>query len=201
MSTRYTAPGEPGPYPLTVAEVKVYLKIDIKSDDDVITLLIQAATQFAETYTGRDLRTRTWTATLDRFKETHSDRIELRRNQIGVINFVKYFNDETTPVLTTVDAADYYLKKEQWWSYVVLKAFSSWPADVDGEQEEQRITVEFITILPVNFEEIKVALLRILAAMYEDRGDCGGCSTSAQAAMMASMIAGPFLTQFRIPRI
>lgn len=198
MSTRYAVSGTPGPYPLTVAEVKAYLKIDTSADDDVITLLIQAATQFAEKYTGRDLRTRVWVATLDRFNETHTDRLELRRNQVDTITSIKYWNDEDTPVDTTVDAADYYPKKEQWWTYAVLKSSSDWPDDVDDEQEEQRIRVTFTTVLPECLEEIKVALLRILAAMYECRGDCG---TSAQAAVMASKVAGPFLEYFRIPRI
>ncbi len=198
MSTRYEETGSPGPLPVLLEEVKAYLKIDTDADDAVITLLIEAATQFAERYTGRDLRTRTWVATLDRFTETHTDRIELRRNQIKAISSVKYWNDADTPVDTTVDAGDYYLVKGQWWAFAVLKASACWPTDVDDEQKEQRIRVTFTTVLPVAIEAIKVALLRILAQMHERRGDC---DSPEKAAALASAVAGPFLGTFRIPRI
>lgn len=201
MATRYTATGSPGPYPVLLADVKSYLRVDSTADDDVITLMIEASTQFAETYISRDLRTRSWIATLDRFVEEFTDRIELRRNQIDTITAVKYFNNETIPVETTIPATDYYPRKGQWWGYVVLKSTSDWPDDLDDVQEEQRITVEFTTIPPVNIEQIQLALLRMIAAMYENRGDCGGCGTSAEAANLAGRLGGPFLSQFRIPRI
>ncbi len=188
---------EPGSPPLLTKTVKDYLKIDLSEEDDLIDLLIEAVTQFAETYTGRDLRTRVWIATFDCFEA----RMLLRRNQVGVVGPILYFNDEDTPVETTVDSTTYYPRKGTWWTEVLLKSSADWPDDVDTEQEEQRITIEFTTILPVDIEEIQVALLRALAAMYENRGDCGGCGTALEAATMASKVAGPFLGQFRIPRI
>ncbi len=201
MPTRYTVSGAIGPYPVTLVEAKAYLKIDHGADDAVITLLIQAATQFAEDFTSRDFRTRTWIATLDSFDDQFLDRIQLRKNQIGAITSIQYFNDASTPVLTTVDAATYYLRFDQWWAFAVLKDSDDWPTDVDDEQSEQRITVTFTTVLPPDLAEVKVGILNAISAMYENRVDCGGCKTANDATSAAMQFAGPFLQYFRIPRI
>lgn len=193
MPLRYRETGTTGPLPLTVKEVKSYLKIDSDADEEVITLLISAVTSYAEGYTSRDLRTRSWIATLDCFQ----DRMELRKSEITSITSIKYF--DTTPIEQTVSADDYYLRKDHWWGVVLRKKSASWPVDVDTEQAEQRITIEFKTILPTNFDEIKVALLQLVANLYENRGDC---ETEADAAGLASAFGSlGLLSQFRIPRI
>jgi len=51
---------EPVQEPLTLAEAKVFLRVDGTSDDALIGMLITAARQWVETYTRRALITQTW---------------------------------------------------------------------------------------------------------------------------------------------
>ena len=53
--------------PVSLAEVKQHLRVDIPDDDDLILGLIAAARQAAETLTNRQLLTATWNLVLDAF--------------------------------------------------------------------------------------------------------------------------------------
>lgn len=59
----------PSVEPVTLADAKTYLKVDadLTVDDTLITLLISAARQYAESYTGRSFITQQWRLTLDSF--------------------------------------------------------------------------------------------------------------------------------------
>lgn len=53
--------------PVTLAEVKLWARIDVAADDDLITALITAARRLLEQQYGRALLTQTWTLSLDEF--------------------------------------------------------------------------------------------------------------------------------------
>lgn len=53
--------------PVSLAEVKQHLRVDIPDDDGLITALISSARQMAETLTNRQLLTATWNLVLDAF--------------------------------------------------------------------------------------------------------------------------------------
>ncbi|WP_374691889.1 head-tail connector protein [Accumulibacter sp.] len=57
----------PAAEPVSLAEAKAHLRVDFNDDDALITALIAAARQAAETITGRQLVTARWKLVLDRF--------------------------------------------------------------------------------------------------------------------------------------
>lgn len=57
----------PATEPVTLAEAKLHLRVDVNDDDDLITALIVAAREHVETFTHRALITQTWDLQLDKF--------------------------------------------------------------------------------------------------------------------------------------
>ena len=55
--------------PLTLQEVKDYLRLDDALDERVLQDLVEAARMFCEDYTGRALMTQTRTMTIDGYNE------------------------------------------------------------------------------------------------------------------------------------
>mgnify|MGYP001012865186 CR=1 FL=1 len=57
----------PAEEPVSLAEAKLHLRVDFPDEDALITSLVAAARQAAETITGRQLVTARWTLVLDSF--------------------------------------------------------------------------------------------------------------------------------------
>lgn len=57
----------PATEPITLDEAKAHLRVDLTDDDALITALIVAARQYAESETGRSLITQSWRLILDGF--------------------------------------------------------------------------------------------------------------------------------------
>lgn len=185
------------PAPVTLADMKAYLKIPVSltADDTLITALLEAATVYGEKYTGRSFRPQTFELLLDEF----SDRICLRRSPVNAIITVKHLVADT-PV--TVASSVYYLKTLQQWSEILLKDGETWPDDTD--ELEQAITIEFTTMKYTKAAElIDTAIKLHVAAMYFNRGDCVECGGEDVDANNAALKSGAhaLYNQFRISRV
>lgn len=152
-----------GTLPITLKQAKAYLKVDTDADNAVIQDMIAAVVQFAERYTGRDMRPKTWQLELDCFE----DRILLRKSQVASITSVKYIVSGS-PV--TIDSSVYYLKSGYQFSEVLLQADQVWPDDLD--EVEAGIEIIFVTQAPRYIEQYKIGALEHLAFLYANRGDC-----------------------------
>jgi uncharacterized phiE125 gp8 family phage protein len=175
----------PGVMPVTLAEAKAHMKVTSDEDDDLITALIEAVTQWAEAYTGRDSRENVWTLTIDEFE----DRIELRRSPVASITSVKYIVSGS-PV--TISSSVYYLKKGHQWSEILLQEDQTWPTDLD--EIEAGIEIEFKTEAPRHLGRMKAGMLQHIALLYENRGDCDADTAKSSGATL-------LYDQFRIARI
>ena len=203
----YYALTAPGTVPVTVTVAKSYLKIPATNttDDELLVTYLAAASDFAEKYTGRELRANTWTLFLDAF----ADRICLRRDPVATITSVRYF-DQTHPtsVQQTVAASVYYLKQGVQFSEVLVVPDEEYP---DGStdaltvsEREHSIEILFVTEAHRCLDQAKIGILRHVAFLYENRGDCdpgaeGGAGSSSDAAARSG--ATILYDQIRISRV
>lgn len=113
---------EPSAEPVSRTEAKLHLRVDVTTDDTLIDTLIQAAREYVEKYTGRAYVRRTLRADLPYF----ADSIRLPFAPVISISSVKYYNDESPTVLTTLDSAYYNLQAVK--ATVNRNPGYSWPA-------------------------------------------------------------------------
>ena len=105
MAYKITTP--PATEPLTLAEAKVYLRVDHATEDALITSLISAARQLVEQYTRQALIVQTVTETLDLFPEwtpDNLDAIALSVNPVIDITSINYIDQNgASQALTSLD--------------------------------------------------------------------------------------------------
>ena len=63
----------PATYPVTLAELKSHLAIDVATEDTRLTSLIAAATDLCEIFTGRSFVTQTWKLTMPSFPYANNE--------------------------------------------------------------------------------------------------------------------------------
>jgi len=174
-----------GASPVDLPLMKSYMKVTSASDDTLIQLLIDSATQFGENYTGRDFRIKTWDVLLDSF----DDCITLNRDPVdSIVTITRLVSG--SPV--TVSADVFYLKKLAQFAQVLLNDGEDWPDDMD--ERDQTINIEFTTEPFFYLNEIKNAILRHVTYVYSNRGDC-----SKETAITSG--ATIIYDQFRISRV
>lgn len=101
VSTLITAPSVE---PLTLAEAKLYLRVDSTSENSLITGMIVAARQYVETYTRRALTTQTWDFRYAALMETRRPLI-VPRAPLQSVTSVTYLDDDGAT--QTFSSADY----------------------------------------------------------------------------------------------
>jgi len=193
--------------PVTLTELKAWLKISGSSEDTLLTAIIVAVTRNAELYTKRDFISKTYRTYRDYFGEAdaagvyprmfgygNQNQLELRRTPLNAITSVKYYN--TSNVLTTISSAAYYTTVTDGSTYSMLypSPDNSWPSDINT-QRLQAVEIIF-TAGYANAATFKAAcpdlwqaLFAHMAAVYVNRGDCSmesgcGCDKAPPEARM-----------------
>lgn len=152
-----------GTVPVTVSLLKSWLKLEGSAEDELLTLLLKVATEWAESYCRRDFRVNVWTLLQDEFE----DRILLRRDPVVSVTSVSRL---VAGVFTAVPVATYYLKKGPQVGEVLLASGEAWPDDEDDR--EHAIQVVFTSGPHRRTDQAKLGILRHAAWLYEHRGDC-----------------------------
>lgn len=148
---------------IDLSRAKEHLRVENAAEDDFINHLVEVATQVGETHTRRSFRVTTWRLLLDEF----SDPICIRRHPVASVISVKRL---VSGVLTTVTSTVYWLKQLEQGAEIRLMPNMTWPSDQDERQ--QAIEVEFVTGVHPRIEVAEAGILRVLAHLYENRGDC-----------------------------
>lgn len=89
----YTAPTVE---PITLAEAKAHLRVDIADENDLVTSLIVAARQYCESHTHRAFITQTWDLALDDFPCDFAS-LELPKAPLVSVSSVTYVDTNGTP--------------------------------------------------------------------------------------------------------
>ena len=155
-----------GELPIKVKTTKDYLKVDSKKDDDLILSLLHEVVLYAEGMTGRAMRTNQWELVVDAFDSP----FQIRKSPVSAITSIKYFDDADTPVEQTVAAATYYLKVGHQFTEILLANNKNWPVDLIPQVAG--ITIAFTTGVAREVERMKTGLLKHIAHLYQNRGDC-----------------------------
>ena len=98
----------PASEPLTLSEVKEFLRVDHSDDDATLAIFITAARQLCESYTRLALMPTTFEEYFDDFPQytgTYKDEIRLSRSPVSAVTYVKYIDGNETTI--TASASDY----------------------------------------------------------------------------------------------
>ncbi len=179
--------------PVTLAEVKLHLRVEDNADDALIAALITAARQHAEHDTRRALVTQTWKLVLDAFPESV---ITLDRAPVSAVVSVVYIDPEG--VSQTLSAAGYQLDAVTEPCRLVPAYGSTWPAT---RAQVNAVTVTYTCgygnpdTVP---ESIKRWMLLRIGALYENREEVltGRAITLAPLPFVDALLAPYRLLEF-----
>lgn len=169
--TATTGPGcvvRPILEPVSLAELKLHLRIDHSDEDELLKLILLTARESVEKFTARALLTQTWDICLNEWPD--EDFIELPYGNLQSVTSVKYKDSDGTET-TLTETTDYLVEtnKEQK-GRIVLPYGVSWPSDT--LYPSHPITIRFVcgwtkaTDVP---SSIKSALLLLAADSYNLR--------------------------------
>lgn len=186
MADLYEITVPPAEYPVTLAEVKTYMKITNTAEDDLITDLIIAATEAIEAYTGQYFVTRTVQGDFDSILQTQYERypfIKFRRAPLNTITSVQVVID------STYTDESYQLKKRNHGFTRIL--FDDFDSSLDDVPFPLRVvtTVGYGDADDVP-QDIKFAIMGYVNFMHKNRNDCIDASACAQVIHMSGFPAG-----------
>jgi len=153
--------------PITTADAKAHLRVDISDDDDLIDALVVAARRQVELETWRALITQTWKVTLDAFPA--GDTLRLPRPPLQSVTHIKY-----TPKggsLTTFDSDSYIVDTDSEPGRIVLYSGESWPGDT--LQIVNGVEIQFVAGYGDSANDVPQELIQAMLLMighwYEHR--------------------------------
>ena len=165
--------------PVTTAELKAHLRIDHTEEDDVIAGFNEAAREYVESRTSRQLVTATWRVLIDRFPGRTLDDvyvpltwrygiIRIPRAPLQSVTSVKYV--DTDGVEQTVPTTDYQVDSTREPGKIMPARFKVWP--VTDPLTLSAVRVVFVAgfgaaaAVPRRFKQ---AIKMLAAHWYENR--------------------------------
>jgi uncharacterized phiE125 gp8 family phage protein len=177
----------PASEPLTLAEAKAFLRVDIDDDDDIITALIVGSRIHVEAQTRRALITQTWRAVRDAWPA--DGLIALAPAPLQQVTAARvYLEDGTTQ---SIDLTAFVVDKA---SAPARLAFAPWALPAPGRAIagiEIDMTVGYGAASDVP-EPLRQAIRLLVAHWYENRGLVAVGSTIAQLPVAATALMAPF---------
>lgn len=200
----------PATEPVTLTEVKAFLRIDNTNDDTLLTSLISVARTAAENYTRRAFISQTWKMYMDKWdikssniwwdgvKElpisyvTGKQDIEIPLAPLISVTHLKTYDD--TDAATTFSNSNYFVSVYSG-DYaqngrIVLRDGQAWPT---FERPADGIEIQFVAGYGASASNvpyaIKQAILQEVAFIYEHRVSCSGDSVSSD---LAKVLLEPF---------
>ena len=208
----YTVIVPPANPAVLLSTFKEHIVVTTSLNDNILQLYLDAAIQFAENYTGKDLITRTYQTFRDFFPNPSQNEgyypfgrvptgatsiipstvgnvgFELRRSPLQAVNAITYIDSDGNS--QTVDSTIYYFTVEEDYSEVLLiNDDSTWPENAFTRL--QSIQIEFATGIGDTSTDIpacwQVAIMEHAAMLWANRGDCSdsGCMKMLPAAAKA----------------
>ena len=154
--------------PVTLAEAKSHLRVDLSADDTLISALLSAVTDEVEDLTARKLVTQTWKWFFDAFPE--GDTLLFPVVPVSSVTHVKTYDQESPATETTFASTSYIVDTTSEPARLVLRSASSWPTDtlreVNGVEVQLVSGYGAAATVP---ERLKLAIKIWVAHLYENR--------------------------------
>lgn len=171
--------------PVTLQEVKEYLRVDDATDERVVRPFIESARRFCEEHTGRALMTQTLILYIDAVQDMdnplwegmrtgpylnyYKNYIVLPRAPVTSVTHIKTYDDSDTE--STFAASNYYVDSAREPARVVLRTGETFPTAL---RVANAIEVKYVTGYTSQYsipEPIRLGILQHIAYLYEHRGD------------------------------
>ena len=203
--------------PVSLAEAKAHLRLELSDDDALVSALIQSAREACERFTGRALVERELTLTLDAWPAVDADYaegwaegpsiaterrwIELPRPPLRNVESVTLYDDSDAGTLWT--ATNYFVDTASEPGRLVARSGASLPSATRAANgieivyragyaaDESGSPSDHRANIP---QALRDGMKRLIARLYEERGE------TAEAAIAASG-AGALWTAFRVLRL
>lgn len=173
MPLRLTRTSDPSEEPVSLAEAKSHLRVDVSDDDTLIEGLIKAARIYVENATRRALVTQTWQLDLDDWPSagkmpTATDEIALPRPPLGSVTSVVYVDSDGDS--NTFSADDYDVDTVTEPGRIVLGYGKTWPTATLRPMSPIAVTyvAGYGDAADVP-QHVKQMMLMLLAHWYENR--------------------------------
>lgn len=171
---------QPETEPVTLEEAKEHLEYDSDNKDAYIDILITAARKICETYTGLSFVTQERSIKLDRFPWSGYGYIYVPYGPVQAVTSITYVDAEGT-VVDITEGTDFEIDTQsavaRFFPVDETGAAGHWPTDI--LRRANVVTITYQTGYdPASGEPLpaqaKIAILRLVAKMFEHRGDEGG---------------------------
>tara|TARA_B100000700_G_scaffold243008_1_gene270802 strand:+ start:800 stop:1453 length:654 start_codon:yes stop_codon:yes gene_type:complete len=180
-----TVSTEPTAEPLSLQEVKEYLRVEDSTDERIVQPLILAARQYAESHMNRALMQQTLTLTIDTALDTedplwegmrtapdinyYKNYVVLPKGPVQSVTSLKTYDDSDNA--TTMAASKYYVDTAREPARIVLRTGENFPTALRVANAIEVIYVAGYTNAYTVPEPIRMGMLQHIAYMYEHRGD------------------------------
>lgn len=158
----------PAVEPVTLAQAKAHLRVDITDDDAYITALISAARVYAEHHTRRAFITQTWDMYFDQFHYFDTREIQIPLPALQSVTWINY--TDTGQQVVTLDPSLYVVDPRQKPGRVYPAFAQYWPATLPLQNS---VNIRFVagygadgTFVP---NTIIQAMLFSISHWYENR--------------------------------
>lgn len=155
--------------PVSVSDMKAWLRVDVTDDDSLIGSLITSARRMIEEHVDKSMMSQTWKLTLDGFPSAST--IDLPRGPVQSVSSVKSYDEDDTE--STFSTASYFVDTSG--DRIGLNLDYTWPADL---RPTNAAIITYVTgygstaaSVP---EDLKMAIRLLVGHWYENREAVGG---------------------------
>jgi len=156
------ADGVVGQEPVSTADLKSHLRVDIADDDDLIAVYGQAAREQVESFCRVNLVPKIFDWYLDEFPE---DATQFPVNELGALTSVKYLDEDGNE--QTVSSSTYRLDEASIPARIYLEYDQSWPTSLRSVNNQ--VYLRFCTYPFALQQRHKVAIRQLVGNWYENR--------------------------------